>query len=167
MHFCIITIHNASSPAIKTLGAQEEVHVSQRERKAMGASEREEGNGSQWARGRPCWPVSERKTMGASEREEDHGSQWARGRPCWPVKDLSLYIFIRYSLHVYIIYILLAHMLYIYYMYMLYIYITCTYVMLYIHYMYILYIFILHVHMSSYNYYIVRYMSLLIKQKKL
>ena len=65
MHFCIITIHNASSPAIKTSGAREEVHVSQCERKAMGASEREEDRGSQ----------RERKTMGDSEREEDHGRQ--------------------------------------------------------------------------------------------
>ena len=48
-------------------------------------------------------------------------------------------------------------MLYIYYMYMLYIY--------YMHICYVVYS--LHVHMSSYNYYIVRYMSLLIKQKKL
>jgi len=83
MHFCIITIHNASSPAIKTLGAREEVHVSQRERKAMGASEREEDRGSQREkktmgdseRGRPWETVRERKTMGDSERAEDHGSQ--------------------------------------------------------------------------------------------
>ncbi len=59
MHFCIITIHSESSPAIKTLAARDEVHVSQRERKTKE-------------------PVRERKTIGASEREEDnvgHGSQ--------------------------------------------------------------------------------------------
>ena len=54
-----------------------------RERKTVGASEREEDRGSQRerktmgasARGRPWETVRERKTMGDSEREEDHGSQ--------------------------------------------------------------------------------------------
>jgi len=46
------------------------------------------------------------------------------------------------------------YILYIYYLHKCYIFITCTY-----------YIYILHAHMSSYNYYIVTYMSLLIKQK--
>jgi hypothetical protein len=84
MHFCIITIHNESSPAIKTLGAREEVHVSQRERKTkepvrerktVGASARRRPWETVRERGRPWETVRERKTMGDSEREEDHGSQ--------------------------------------------------------------------------------------------
>ena len=89
--------------------------------------------------------------MGASEREEDHGTMLTSER--------SIIIYF-YQIFITCIY---------------YIYITCTYVIyllhvhvIYIYYMHICYvIYSLHVHMSSYNYYIVRYMSLLIKQKKL
>ena len=100
-------------PAREEDHGREEDHADQHEGKTMLAS----------ARGRPWEPVSERKTMGASEREEDHGSQWARGRSCWPVRDISLYIccqiFITCTYYIYLCYIFITctYYIYIYYMY--------------------------------------------------
>jgi hypothetical protein len=86
MHFCIITIHNASSPAIKTLGAREEVHVSQRERKTKEPVRERKTVGAS-ARGRPWEPVRERKTMGASEQEKEPWEPVSERRPWEPVSE--------------------------------------------------------------------------------